>query len=266
MDQLEWIDTHCHLNYDYDGKTTSDLVRQAAHAGVKAMVTIGCDDHAHGAVQKISDDHFQVYHTIGYHPHEAASVTLDQLDSIRKKSLHPKCRALGEMGLDYYYDHSPREIQIARFSDQLDLAIELKIPVVIHSRNAEDDLIPLLDRYVSKQNLSESERPFGVLHCFTGTERLAKKCLDWGFLISLSGIITFKNANDLREVIRKIPLRSLILETDSPYLAPVPYRGKKCEPKMLTSTGCFLAQFLGLSPEEVAEITTKNAKRFFLIP
>ena len=260
---IEWVDTHCHLNYDYDGKTSDDLVSEASDAGVKTLITIGCDWDAHSQVVTLSERHPQIYHTIGFHPHEAEKVTQQQMDTIRFKAKHPKCKALGEMGLDYYYEHSPRDIQQARFEEQLNLALELRLPVVIHSRDGEDDLIPLLDQYVKK---TKGLKHPGVLHCFSGTETLAKKCLDWGFLISLSGILTFKSAENLRQIVRTLPLASLMVETDAPYLAPTPFRGKKCEPKMTANTGVFLAQLLNLQVEKVAESTTRNARRLFDLP
>lgn len=254
------IDTHCHLNYEYDGgKTASDLIREAETAGVGILITIATDPGNFEAVQRISDQHANVYHTIGVHPHEATLVTPEALMAIRRHATHPKCVAIGEIGLDYYYTHSPREKQMEECRSQLEIAIDLQKPVVIHSRDGEDDLLPLLKEYASRQKGAS----LGVIHCFSGTEAFGQACLDLGFYISLSGILTFKNSEALRQAVRSYPLERLLVETDAPYLAPAPLRGKKCEPFMVKHTALKLAEVKGVSFEELAEITTRNAMKCF---
>ncbi|NDF15216.1 TatD family deoxyribonuclease [bacterium] len=257
------IDTHCHLNYEYDaGKTPEDLIRDAEAGGVGILITIATDPGNFEAVQKISEKHPNVYHTIGVHPHEASLVTPEALAAIRKYAVHPKCVGIGEIGLDYYYTHSPKEKQIEECRSQLEIAIELQKPVVIHSRDGEEDLLPLLKEYAG---LQKSPSP-GVIHCFSGTEDFGKACIDLGFYISLSGILTFKNSEALRQAVKSYPLDRLLVETDSPYLAPAPLRGKKCEPYMVKHTALKLSEVKGIPFDEIAAITTRNAKSCFLLP
>lgn len=254
------IDSHCHLNYDYAPKTVDDLVREARQADVRAMVTIGTDLPSIEQVRAISEKYPDVYHSVGVHPHDA--VTLSDSDSrlLEEAALHPKCRAVGEIGLDYHYDHSPREVQRQRLDQQLEIALSVKKPIVIHSREGEDDLLESLTRYARK--LSPDKIP-GIIHCFTGTEKFGLACIDLGFYISFSGIITFKKAEDVRVAAAAFPLERLLVETDSPYLAPIPHRGKKCEPSMVKLTALKLAEIKGVSFEELAQVTTRNACRIF---
>lgn len=254
------IDSHCHLNYDYAPKTVDDLVREARQADVRAMVTIGTDLPSIAQVRAISEKYPDVYHSVGVHPHEA--VTLSDADSqmIEKAALHPKCRAIGEIGLDYHYDHSPREVQRQRLDQQLEIALSVTKPIVIHSREGEDDLLESLTRYAKKLNPGAIP---GIIHCFTGTEKFGHACIDLGFYISFSGIITFKKAEDVRVAAAAFPLERLLVETDSPYLAPIPHRGKKCEPSMVKLTALKLAEVKGVTFEELAQVTTRNSCRVF---
>ena len=256
---MELIDSHCHLNYDYAPKSADDLVREASEAGVVALVTIGTDIDSIRAVADISERHPNVYHTVGVHPHDANTIADGHLELLESAARHPKCRAIGEIGLDYHYDHSPRDVQLRQLQAQLDLALKLQQPIVIHSRDGEEDLLPALREYAARA----SGKVPGVIHCFTGTQAFGKSCLDLGFLISFSGILTFKKADDLRECARVFPLDRLLVETDSPYLAPIPNRGKKCEPAMVRLTAMKLAEIKGVSLEEVARVTTANARKFF---
>jgi TatD DNase family protein len=176
---------------------------------------------------------------------------------------HTKCVAVGEIGLDYYYEHSEREKQKKECQAQLEIAVETKKPVVIHSRDGEDDLLPMLASYAKRQSGAAS---LGVIHCFSGTETFGRACLDLGFYISISGILTFKNSEALRQTIRTFPLERLLVETDSPFLAPAPLRGKKCEPFMVKHTALKLADLFGVSFEELSTITTRNARACFGLP
>ncbi|MCM2324807.1 MAG: TatD family hydrolase [Oligoflexia bacterium] len=256
------IDSHCHLNYDYAPKTVDELVREAAAVGVTTLVTIGTGLDTLGEIARISERFENVYHTVGVHPHEASTLAPGDVETLRQAARHPKCRAIGEIGLDYYYDHSPREVQRERLRLQLDLALELGLPVVVHGRDAEADLLEALTAYAAKVPASRSP---GIIHCFSGTRGFGERCLTLGFSISFSGILTFKTAEELRACARAFPLERLLVETDSPYLAPVPHRGRKCEPHMVRFTAQKLADVKGLSLEEVARATTENARRIFRI-
>lgn len=258
------IDTHCHLNYEYDnGKTPAQLVEACLMNNVKYQITIATDHTNFAEVQKISETFPSVFHTIGIHPHEASLVTPEILNTMRTYLAHSKCVAIGEIGLDYYYEHSDREKQKVECASQLDLAIEAKKPVVIHSRDGEEDLLDMLVDYAKE--LPGTYSP-GVIHCFSGTEKFARACLDLGFYISLSGIFTFKNSEDLRQMVKNFPRDRLLVETDAPFLAPVPMRGKKCEPAMVKHTALKLAEVLGISFDELAKITSENAKKCFNLP
>lgn len=263
---MRLIDTHCHLNYDYSPKTDADLVREAGLAEVVALVTIGTDLPTLPAVAQISDRYANVYHTVGVHPHDASTLDAAGVETLRRAARHPKCRAIGEIGLDYHYDHSPRDVQIHAFEAQAKLAIETGHPLVIHSRDGEEDLLRGLRSYCATLSQVRPEAIPGVIHCFTGTRDFGLACLDLGFYISFSGILTFKNAEALRACAQEFPLERLLVETDSPYLAPVPHRGKKCEPSMVRMTALKLAELKGVSLEEVAEKTTRNAARVFRLP
>ncbi len=255
-----WIDSHCHLNYDYSPKSVDDLVREAGEAGVSHLMTIGVDLKTLPEIVAISERFENVHHTAGLHPHDAITATREELQMLRVAGRHPKCRAIGEVGLDTHYDHSPLEIQLDRLRVQWEIAAELSQPLIIHSRNAEAELLAELKEFC--RQLQPSQIP-GIIHCFTGTRAFGEACLELGFYISFSGILTFMNAEDLRDCARAFPIDRLLVETDSPYLAPIPFRGKKCEPAMVRHTGLKLAELKGMAVDEVAARTSANAKRVF---
>jgi TatD DNase family protein len=259
---IELLDSHCHLNYEYDGKTVEDLVREAGAVGVGNLVTISVDFETHPEIVAISERFPNVFHTVGLHPHEGSRWKDSDADYLRKAARHPKCRGVGELGLDYYYDHSEHEAQLTALRNQLDLALEVELPIIVHSRDAEADLFPELEKYAKRVKAGNS---VGVIHCFTGTQEFGQKCIDLGFYISFSGILTFKNAEPLREAAKAYPLDRVLVETDSPFLAPIPFRGKKGEPSMVLQTAMKLAEVKGLTLEEVARATTANSKRLFRI-
>ncbi len=257
---IELIDSHCHLNFDYAPKDEGILLKEAREAGVVAFVTIGTDMKTLPLLAGFSERNPDVWHTVGVHPHDSIDMKDEDLATLEKAAKHPRCRAIGEIGLDYHYDNSPREVQRKRLRDQLELALSVKLPVVIHARDAEDDLVEALTEYAKK--LPSGAVP-GVIHCFTGTRPFGQACLDLGFFVSFSGILTFKTAEDLRESAKIFPLERLVIETDSPFLAPIPYRGKKCEPFMVKMTAQKLAEVKGATLEEVARVTTANSRRLF---
>ncbi len=254
------VDTHCHLNYDYDGKSVADLVEEAHTAGVTRLVTIGTDPDSFDPIEKISEAHPSVFHTIGIHPHDTKLIDDAVLEDIERRMSHAKCVGLGEIGLDYYYSHSEPAVQVARVKDQLAIAARTKKPVVIHSRDAEAELLTALTAYAKDQ---KRDGAIGVIHCFTGTLDFARACIDLGFFISLSGIITFKKSVALRDTVKQLPLDRLLVETDSPFLAPEPFRGKKCMPAMVVRTAETLAGIFGVGADEVAAVTTRNAQALF---
>ncbi|MBS1960350.1 MAG: TatD family hydrolase [Bdellovibrionales bacterium] len=255
------IDTHCHLNYEYDdGKGPDDLVRDSKANGVDYLITIATDHTNFETVQKLSEKHPNVFHTIGVHPHDASTVNDQTLKFMRPFLDHPKCVAVGEIGLDYYYEHSDRKKQQDECTAQAELALDARKPLVIHSRDGEDDLLKLLKNYAAKHKGGYS---LGVIHCFSGSEAFARACIDLGFYISLSGILTFKNSEPLRQMVKGFPIDRLLVETDSPFLAPVPLRGKKCEPFMVKHTALKLAEVLGIGFDELASVTSKNASSCF---
>lgn len=259
---MQIFDSHCHLDFDYAPLTAEDLIRNASAAGVTHLMTVSTEPKNFEFHQKISENHPQVYHSIGIHPHESVLVRDEDLATIEKMSTHPKCRAIGEIGLDYYYKHSEPLVQQKRIQDQLAIARKRSLPVVIHARDAETDLDRILSEHVS---LTGSTKIPGVIHCFTGTLEFARRCVDLGFMISFSGILTFKNSQDLRATAEHIPLDRIMVETDSPFLAPVPMRGKKCEPAMIVHTAKVLGDLHKKSLNEIAAITFKNTLNVFSI-
>jgi TatD DNase family protein len=256
------IDSHCHLNYDYSPKSLEEILKEATQNGVSHLVTIGTDLESISEIQKISQKYEPVFHTIGVHPHDVNQLTEVGMSQLKEAAQHPKCRAIGEIGLDYHYDHSPRDQQKHWLNRQLELALDLKLPIVIHSREGEEDLLAALTQYTSQ--LPQNSIP-GIIHCFSGTAEFGMKCIELGFYISFSGILTFKKADEIRTAAQSYPLEKLLIETDAPFLAPIPHRGKKCEPSMVTLTAQKLAEIKGVTLEKVAEITTQNAKRVFRI-
>lgn len=254
------IDSHCHLDFDYSPKETEDLVREAEAAGIGTLINVGTEMRDLPRLESTSARFPNVFHTVGVHPHEAQTIQEGDLSRLKEASQNPKCLAIGEIGLDYHYDNSPREIQRVRFDEQLALALEVDLPVVIHTRDAESDSLTALKKYV--ENLSKDSIP-GVIHCFTGTKEFGQACLDLGFYISFSGIVTFKRAEDLQQAAQLFPLDRLLVETDSPFLAPIPLRGKKCEPYMVTHTAQKLAELKGVDFDHVVQTTRKNTIQVF---
>jgi TatD DNase family protein len=251
------IDTHTHLDdtrYDAD---RDEMIERARQAGVGAFVTIGCDLTSSGSAVTLADRHADVYASIGVHPHEVKHIGDGWYDDLRRLARHKKVVAYGETGLDYHYNHSSPQEQRQRFREQVQLARELQLPLIIHTREAQQDTITIL----KEEKASEVG---GVFHCFSGDAWLAKDALDLGFYLSFSGILTFQNATMLREIARQTPLDRVLIETDCPYLTPVPHRGKRNEPAFVSHVARQLAEIHSeLSLEQIEEATTENAKRLF---
>lgn len=250
-----WIDVHTHLNFLKD-MTVEEGLAQARAAGVSRFITIGTEPQDHPVVLAIAQKYFpEVACTLGIHPHEG-QVYSDEIEAFMDANLpRPEVVAVGEIGLDYYYDNSPREEQKDAFRRQLTLAAKHKMPIEIHTRNAEQDTVDILNEFRG--------RVTGIVHCFTGTMWLAKQALDIGLDISLSGVVTFKKAEELRDVAKYVPLDRVHVETDAPFLAPVPQRGKPNVPAYVVHTAACVAELRGIPLEELRLATIANAQRTF---
>jgi TatD DNase family protein len=254
---MSLVDSHCHLDFpDFAGERDA-IVARARAAGVGTMVTICTKITEFEHIRAIAESDPDIWCTVGIHPHEAASEPA--VDEARLAALadHPKVIGIGECGLDYHYDMSPRDRQKTVFRTHARAARDGKLPMVVHTREADDDTAALLAEE------SQGGRLTGVLHCFTSSRKLALQALDLGFYISFSGIITFKNAEDLRETARAVPIERMLVETDAPFLAPVPKRGKRNEPAFVTHTAAFVADLKGMAPDALAAATTANFHRLF---
>lgn len=259
-----FIDSHCHIDgpeYDVDRE---DAISRARDAGVTTMLNVGTGDPHSGAFERaieLAEKYPEIYAAIGVHPHDAKlfdGPAEQRLIDLAKQS--SRVVAWGEIGLDYHYDHSPREVQREVFRRQLRIARSLSLPVVIHSREADDDTIRIM-----REELTGYERA-GVMHCFGGSLQTARDAIDLGFYISFAGNLTFKKAEDLRAVARQLPLDRLLVETDCPYLTPVPFRGKRNEPARVVETARCLAELHGANEHEIGRITSDNFTKLFGLP
>jgi TatD DNase family protein len=250
----QWIDMHCHLSFlDI---SPEQAIEQGQAAGVTRFITIGTCPDDHQIVVDLAKKHSDcVFGTLGVHPHEAEIYDTEVEQFLRAHLGGENIVAVGEIGLDFYYDNADRDVQRAVFRQQLDLAKELKMPVEIHTRDAEQDTIEILQDYAGQVN--------GLIHCFSGSQWLADEALKLGFNISISGIVTFKKAEALREVVRSLPLDRIHVETDAPYLAPVPKRGKQNLPEYVVHTAEFVSELKGVSLQELETQTRANALKLF---
>ena len=252
------IDTHTHLDDARYNEDREAVIVRAREAGVEAFVTIGCDLMTSQAAVALADRFPFVYASIGVHPHEAKHVRDGWYDEFRRLTKNKNVVAYGEIGLDYHYNHSSPKEQRDRFHEQIQLARELALPVIIHTRAAQEDTVTIL----KEEKASEVG---GVFHCFSGDAWLAKEALDLGFHLSFSGILTFQNAAPLREIAKSTPLDRVLIETDCPYLTPVPYRGKRNEPAYVSQVAKQLASLYDKCSDEIAERTSENARKLFKI-
>jgi TatD DNase family protein len=254
-----FVDSHCHLDdRRFDEDRASTLAR-AREAGVGRFVTIGCDEENSRRALGLAATHPDIWASVGVHPHEAAKVSERFVEVIEELTRHPRCVAVGECGLDYYYDNSPRAEQREVFAAQIALARRVNKPLVVHVRDAWEDCLEILER----EGASECG---GVIHCFSGEAEHAKKSLELGFYISIPGIVTFKKPGDLPEVVQQTPLERLLIETDSPYLAPLPFRGKRNEPGYVVEVAKKIAELRGAELGEISRATSENAARLFGLP
>ena len=251
------VDSHCHLDYLARDGDLDDVLARARTAGLCRLLTIGTKLSSFTEVRAIAERFPEVFCSVGIHPHEAGQEGLSEPDALIELASDPKVVGIGESGLDYYYDRSPRDRQAASFRAHIAAARATDLPVIVHTRDADGDTAAILEEGFSAGAYR------GVLHCFTAGPELAARALALGFYVSLAGIFTFKGAEALRKTVREIPIDRLLIETDSPYLAPVPMRGKRNEPAFVMHTAAALAQERGLTVEEIAQVTSENFFRLF---
>jgi TatD DNase family protein len=251
-----YIDTHVHLNADQYEEDLQEVIDRALEAKVERMVVIGFDRKTIERTMQLIEQYDFVYGVIGWHPVDAIDCTQQDLEWIEELASHPKIVGIGEIGLDYYWDKSPKDVQQALFRKQIQLAQKINLPIIIHNRDATGDVVQIL----REENAASVG---GVMHCFSGSVETARECIAMNFMISLGGPVTFKNARLPKEVATEIPLEHLMIETDAPYLAPHPHRGKRNEPAFVPLVAEEIARLKGLTIEEIAQATTANAKKFF---
>lgn len=253
-----FIDTHVHLNADQYEHDVEEVIQRALDAKVEKMVVVGFDTKTITIAMELIEKYPFIYGVIGWHPVDAIDCTEDDLQWIKELSAHPKVVGIGETGLDYHWDKSPKDIQQELFRKQIRLAKEVNLPIIIHNRDATSDVVRILEE-------ESAIEVGGIMHCYGGSVETAKQCINMNFLISLGGPVTFKNARMPKMVATEIPLEKLLIETDAPYLAPHPYRGKRNEPSYVPLVAEEIARLKGVSVEEVAKQTTENAMHLFHI-
>lgn len=252
------FDTHVHLNAEQYNEDLEEVLSRAKEAGVGRMVVVGFDRPTIERAMELVERYDFLYASVGWHPVDAIDMKEEDLAWIEELSSHPKVVALGEMGLDYHWDKSPKDVQKEVFRKQIHLAKKVKLPIIIHNREATQDIVDILRE-------EGAEEVGGIMHCFSGSPEIAQECVDMNFYISLGGPVTFKNAKKPKEVAQEIPLEKLLIETDCPYLAPHPNRGKRNEPAYVKLVAEQIAELKGISLEEVEKITTENANKLFNI-
>ncbi|MGC6511402.1 MAG: TatD family hydrolase [Parvibaculales bacterium] len=246
------IDSHCHLDYPDFAEDRDAVVQRARDAGIGLMVTISCKVTEAEKILAIAETYEDVVCSMGIHPHEAGTEPETEAQTLVDLARHPKVVGIGETGLDYYYEHSPRDRQQRNFRHHIEAARVSGLPLIVHARDADEDTADILEAEFA-------QAPFpGLIHCFTAGPELARRALDIGFYISISGIATFKSAQNLRDVIKTVPLNRLLVETDAPWLAPTPHRGKRNEPSFVKHTAALVAEVKGVSYEEIERQTTQN--------
>lgn len=253
-----FIDTHVHLNAEQYEEDVEEVINRALEAGVSKMVVIGFDRKTILKAMELTERYSFIYAVVGWHPVDAIDCTEEDLKWIESLAAHPKVVGIGEMGLDYYWDKSPKEIQQNIFRRQIQLAKKVNLPIIIHNREATADVVRILEE-------EDAKEVGGIMHCFGGSVEVAQQCINMNFLISLGGPVTFKNAKAPKKVAAEIPLEKLLIETDAPYLTPHPYRGKRNEPVYVTLVAEEIARIKEIPIEEVAAVTTKNALKLFKI-
>ena len=256
---MELIDSHAHIDFPQFAEDREAMLDRARAAGISTLLAIGSGPGPEklDAAIPFAEQHDWIYATVGTHPHEAKDLTHGHLERLAELAKHPRVIAYGEIGLDYFYDHSPRDVQARVFREQMELAAKAKLPIIIHCRDAWSDCLDMLEDNWRATGLG------GILHCFTSTLEDARRGLDMGFLISFAGNSTYPKAQNLRDVAKALPLENLLIETDSPFLAPQPYRGKRNEPAYVGEVAKAIGSVRNLAAEDVALATSGNFRRFF---
>jgi TatD DNase family protein len=250
------IDSHAHLEMPEFKKDLKEVIQRAKESEVEYIFTVGTEKKDWKSALEIAHSYPSIYAILGVHPHNAKEIDNETYVVLKGLCKDEKVKAFGEIGLDFFRNLSPQDIQLKRFREQIGLAKELKLPIVIHDREAHQETMEIL-------RSEDAEKCGGIIHCFSGDYEMAKACIDMGFFISIPGTVTFKNADGFREIVRRIPLESLLIETDAPFLTPEPYRGKRNEPSFVRYTAQKIAEVKKISFEKVAEITTENALRVY---
>ena len=250
------IDSHCHLDHEPLLSDLSNVLKRSKDVGIKKLLTISTSFESFSRIKDIVNKDEIIYGTVGIHPHESDTNTITKSEIVKSLKENPKIIGIGETGLDYYYNNSDKEKQITSFKTHIEAAIECDVPIIVHSRDAENDTFNILNEY-------KGHNPRILMHCFTGSKRFSEKLLTLNSYFSASGIITFKNSLDLQKTFKEIPLDKILIETDSPFLAPAPKRGKKNEPSFLDYTASKLAEIKEISKIELTNITTKNFNKLF---
>ncbi|HOA33735.1 MAG TPA: TatD family hydrolase [Clostridiales bacterium] len=253
MEYTSIFDSHAHYDDAKFDEDRDELISSLPSKGIIGVINCGADLKSSAQSVKLSEKYDYIYAAVGVHPHEAKDFGDDTLNELRRLAANKKVVAIGEIGLDYYYDFSPREKQIEVFEKQLILAAELNLPVIIHNRDAHEDTLNILKKH----------RPKGVLHCFSGSAETAREIVKLGMFIGLGGAVTFKNAKKPLEVAATVPDEFLLIETDAPYMAPVPFRGKRCDSAMIPYTAEKIAEVRNTTAQEFLNLTAENAKRLF---
>lgn len=249
-------DTHTHLNVEQFDEDREEVIQRAKDNGITRIINIGFNRETIPTSMQLAEQYDFIYSAVGWHPQDAKDMLPQDLDWIESLCAHPKVVAIGEIGLDYHWDTSPKDVQKDVFREQIRLARKLKMPIIIHNRDAHQDIVQILKE-------ERAEEVGGVMHCFSGSWEVAKQCLDMNFYISFGGPITFKNAKQPKEVLSKVPLDRLLVETDAPYLTPHPFRGKRNETGYVRLVAEAAAEIRELKLEEIAKITTENANKLF---
>lgn len=254
------IDSHAHLDDASFDSDRDEVIQRAQDAGVHRILNVGCDLESSRAAVELADRYDLIYAAVGVHPHETEKIRDSVYDELRLLASHKKVVAWGEIGLDYYYMNSPKEVQLRVFRDQLRLAKEVRLPVVVHMREAQDDILKILVE-------EEANRTGGVFHCFTGDLSTAQSAIQLNFMISFAGIVTFSKAHRIQNVVQQIPLEHLMIETDCPYLTPAPHRGKRNEPAYVRHVAKKIAELKpSYAYEDVVRVTFENTLRLFKLP
>ena len=251
------VDSHCHLDFDVFDEDRSETIQRARDAGVAAMVTICTRVTKFEEISAIAETDDNIWCSVGIHPHQAEEEPVVTVEDLVSRAAHPKVIAIGETGLDYYYDNSPRELQETSFRTHIAASRETGLPLIVHTRDADEDMAEILEDEMEKGAFP------GVLHCFSSGRRLAERALDIGFYISLSGIVTFKNAQDLRDIVKDVPVDRILVETDAPFLAPIPNRGKRNEPAFVADTAARVAELKAMDNQALSAASTENFFRLF---